>query len=49
MIIAAVSAIPGAGTREYSLTLNTRVHKVGRNEPCFCGTRKKYKRCCGVL
>jgi peptide deformylase len=25
-----------------------RVHKVGRNEPCPCGSGKKYKRCCGV-
>jgi hypothetical protein len=22
-------------------------HKVGRNEPCPCGSGKKYKRCCG--
>ena len=21
---------------------------VGRNEPCPCGSGKKYKRCCGV-
>jgi SWIM/SEC-C metal-binding protein len=21
--------------------------KVGRNEPCQCGSGKKYKRCCG--
>lgn len=21
--------------------------KVGRNDPCPCGSRKKYKRCCG--
>ena len=21
--------------------------KVGRNEPCPCGSDKKYKRCCG--
>lgn len=21
--------------------------KVGRNEPCVCGSGKKYKRCCG--
>ena len=21
--------------------------KIGRNEPCFCGSGKKYKRCCG--
>ncbi len=23
------------------------MHKVGRNEPCPCGSGKKYKRCCG--
>ena len=23
--------------------------KMSRNEPCFCGSGKKYKRCCGVL
>jgi hypothetical protein len=27
----------------------TRVHrgKVGRNEPCPCGSAKKFKKCCG--
>jgi len=25
-----------------------RVEKVGRNEPCPCGSGKKYKKCCGV-
>ncbi|MBT9165061.1 MAG: hypothetical protein DDT23_01072 [candidate division WS2 bacterium] len=26
----------------------TRIHmKSGRNEPCPCGTGKKYKKCCG--
>ncbi|MGO2242303.1 MAG: preprotein translocase subunit SecA [Halomonas sp.] len=23
--------------------------KVGRNDPCFCGSGKKYKQCCGKL
>ena len=23
-------------------------HKIGRNDPCPCGSGKKYKRCCGV-
>lgn len=23
------------------------VAKVGRNDPCPCGIRKKYKKCCG--
>ena len=22
--------------------------KMGRNQPCFCGSGKKYKRCCGA-
>ncbi|REG81820.1 YchJ family protein [Marinomonas pollencensis] len=22
-------------------------HKVGRNDPCVCGSGKKYKKCCG--
>ena len=25
-----------------------RGKKVGRNEPCPCGSGKKYKKCCGV-
>jgi hypothetical protein len=25
----------------------TRAEKVGRNEPCPCGSGKKYKKCCG--
>ena len=24
------------------------VEKVGRNDPCPCGSGKKYKKCCGV-
>ena len=24
-----------------------RVHKTGRNEPCPCGSGKKFKKCCG--
>jgi len=24
-----------------------RVPLPGRNEPCFCGSTKKYKKCCG--
>ena len=25
----------------------TAAHKVGRNQPCPCGSGKKYKKCCG--
>ena len=24
-----------------------KVKKIGRNEPCPCGSGKKYKNCCG--
>ena len=24
-----------------------RIKKIGRNEPCPCGSGKKYKQCCG--
>ena len=27
--------------------LPVRAPKVGRNDPCPCGSGKKYKRCCG--
>ena len=23
--------------------------KMSRNEPCFCGSGKKFKKCCGAL
>lgn len=23
------------------------VHRIGRNDFCYCGSAKKYKRCCG--
>lgn len=26
---------------------NLKVEKIGRNEPCTCGSGKKYKKCCG--
>lgn len=22
--------------------------KIGRNDPCLCGSQKKYKKCCGA-
>ena len=30
------------------LTPRTNVAKVGRNDPCPCGSGKKYKKCCGA-
>ncbi len=26
--------------------LRTKKYKLGRNEPCYCGSGKKYKKCC---
>lgn len=34
-------------TKEYRDSKIVRVNKVGRNEPCICGSGKKYKKCCG--
>lgn len=28
-------------------TGNQPMRKIGRNEPCYCGSGKKYKKCCG--
>ena len=28
-------------------TIKLKKPKVGRNEPCPCGSGKKYKKCCG--
>jgi uncharacterized protein len=38
---------PGLGTRATE-PRNTK-SKIGRNDPCPCGSGKKYKRCCGGL
>ena len=35
------------GIKENEQDLN--VQKVGRNDPCPCGSGKKYKKCCGAL
>jgi len=45
----AAVATNGDGAEEMSLDLPVRraMPKVGRNEPCPCGSGKKYKNCCG--
>jgi preprotein translocase subunit SecA len=42
-------AMDGDGAGEVSIDLPVRrsLPKVGRNEPCPCGSGKKYKNCCG--
>lgn len=34
-------------TKEFKQSKIVRVEKTGRNEPCPCGSGKKYKKCCG--
>jgi uncharacterized protein YecA (UPF0149 family) len=34
-------------TREYRTSKIVRREKIGRNDPCTCGSGKKYKNCCG--
>jgi preprotein translocase subunit SecA len=37
----------GAGEVKLDLPVRRAMPKVGRNEPCPCGSGKKYKNCCG--
>ncbi len=37
----------GAGEVKLDLPVRRSLPKVGRNEPCPCGSGKKYKNCCG--
>ena len=48
----AVSQPPGGGKKQSGNTMGKRkpvrsAEKVGRNDPCPCGSGKKYKKCCG--
>jgi preprotein translocase subunit SecA len=38
----------GNGGSEGGETVRRRTRKVGRNDPCPCGSGKKYKKCCGA-
>jgi len=34
--------------REQGIPVRRETPKIGRNDPCPCGSRKKYKKCCAV-
>ncbi len=34
--------------RKFNPPIQRETAKMGRNEPCGCGSGKKYKKCCGV-
>ena len=42
---------PKEETKDYPKKIDPTLakKKIGRNEPCFCGSGKKYKHCCGAL
>ena len=37
----------GDSERKKAETYKREEKKLGRNDPCHCGSGKKYKRCCG--
>ncbi|MDP2044212.1 MAG: preprotein translocase subunit SecA [Candidatus Omnitrophota bacterium] len=39
---------PALSERPVRASAQSHQHKVGRNDPCPCGSKKKYKKCCGV-
>jgi preprotein translocase subunit SecA len=41
------AAAPEQGELKIELPTRRDVPKVGRNEPCPCGSGKKFKACCG--
>ena len=41
------AAAPEQGELKIELPVRRDVPKVGRNEPCPCGSGKKFKACCG--
>jgi len=40
-------AIDGSQSQQKIEPIRNRTEKVGRNQPCPCGSGKKYKQCCG--
>jgi preprotein translocase subunit SecA len=38
----------GGGQQPIQQTVRRNGRKIGRNEPCPCGSGKKYKKCCGA-
>jgi uncharacterized protein YchJ len=34
--------------RKHSSSIKVATPKVGRNDPCICGSGKRYKKCCGA-
>ncbi|MDP4828778.1 MAG: SEC-C metal-binding domain-containing protein, partial [Burkholderiaceae bacterium] len=43
------SSMPGSAASDQAQTVRRDMPKVGRNEPCPCGSGKKFKHCHGAL
>lgn len=41
--------VPESVSKETTETYRREEPKIGRNDPCSCGSGKKYKQCCGKL
>ncbi|MBE6767958.1 MAG: preprotein translocase subunit SecA [Ruminococcaceae bacterium] len=46
--VAKETSTSGDGTAQSRTVRKTADQKVGRNDPCPCGSGKKYKKCCGA-
>ncbi len=44
----ASASVGGDGTREKRPIKKAAAERIGRNDPCPCGSGKKYKKCCGI-
>ena len=40
--------LDGDGTTGGKTVRKSKAKKIGRNDPCPCGSGKKYKKCCGA-
>ena len=39
--------VHGPNCNHHPEPLTRKAPKIGRNDPCSCGSKKKYKKCCG--
>ncbi|HKD90790.1 MAG TPA: SEC-C metal-binding domain-containing protein, partial [Terriglobales bacterium] len=43
-----IARFAGSGDQAPVQTIRRASDKIGRNDPCPCGSGKKYKKCCGA-
>jgi preprotein translocase subunit SecA len=48
MILAGGGTEDKDGNKENTVVVSHKSDKIGRNDPCPCGSGKKYKKCCGA-